>query len=385
MAPAGAPRSAGRPSRRRRRACALASRRAAHARAGDQRRRSPRVLERHPNALVFGEDVAVKGGVYGVTRGLHARFGAARVFDTLLDETSILGLALGAARERASCRSPRSSTSRTCTTPRTSCAARRRRCSSSRSGRYRNGMVVRIAGLRLPGGLRRALPQRRRGRRAPRHPRPRDRVAGAARRRRGDAARRAPSRRSVDGSVCVFLEPIALYHTRDLYEDGDEGWVAPLADEHVPHRLGADVRRRRRPDDRDLGERPAHVAARRAPARRGAGDPRAGARPALARAAAGRRHPARGDTRPAACSSSTRPAAPAGSPRAWSRRSWTPASTGGSRASRARTRSSRSATRRASCSSRRTRSRTAALGLVELEEWRDRGECGCFAVAPSCP
>jgi 2-oxoisovalerate dehydrogenase E1 component len=55
------------------------------------------VLERHPNALLFGEDVAVKGGVYGVTRGLHARFGAGRVFDTLLDETSILGLALGAA------------------------------------------------------------------------------------------------------------------------------------------------------------------------------------------------------------------------------------------------------------------------------------------------
>ena len=46
--------------------------------------------------LVFGEDVARKGGVYGVTRGLAERFGAARVFDTLLDEQSILGLALGA-------------------------------------------------------------------------------------------------------------------------------------------------------------------------------------------------------------------------------------------------------------------------------------------------
>ncbi|HYI74483.1 MAG TPA: thiamine pyrophosphate-dependent enzyme, partial [Gaiellaceae bacterium] len=55
------------------------------------------VLERHANALLFGEDIAAKGGVYGVTRGLHARFGAGRVFDTLLDETSILGLALGAA------------------------------------------------------------------------------------------------------------------------------------------------------------------------------------------------------------------------------------------------------------------------------------------------
>jgi 2-oxoisovalerate dehydrogenase E1 component len=31
----------------------------------------------------------------------------------------------------------------------------------------------------------------------------------------------------IDGRVCVFLEPIALYHTRDLHEEGDEGWLAP--------------------------------------------------------------------------------------------------------------------------------------------------------------
>jgi 2-oxoisovalerate dehydrogenase E1 component len=29
-----------------------------------------------------------------------------------------------------------------------------------------------------------------------------------------------------DGSVCVFLEPIALYHERDLHEPGDSGWLA---------------------------------------------------------------------------------------------------------------------------------------------------------------
>src|SRR5581483_27712 len=57
-------------------------------------------LERDRRVLVFGEDVAIKGGVYGVTRGLQRRFGAARVFDTLLDETSILGLALGTAVSR---------------------------------------------------------------------------------------------------------------------------------------------------------------------------------------------------------------------------------------------------------------------------------------------
>jgi 2-oxoisovalerate dehydrogenase E1 component len=39
-----------------------------------------------------------------------------------------------------------------------------------------------------------------------------------------------------DGSVCVFLEPIALYHTRDLHDDGDGGWLAayPAPDAHVP-------------------------------------------------------------------------------------------------------------------------------------------------------
>ncbi len=46
--------------------------------------------------LVFGEDVGVKGGVYGVTRGLQRMAGVDRVFDTLLDEQTILGLALGA-------------------------------------------------------------------------------------------------------------------------------------------------------------------------------------------------------------------------------------------------------------------------------------------------
>ena len=37
--------------------------------------------------------------------------------------------------------------------------------------------------------------------------------------------------------MCAFLEPIALYHTRDLYEEGDSGWLAPAGAAHVP--LGA--------------------------------------------------------------------------------------------------------------------------------------------------
>ncbi len=53
------------------------------------------LLDERPGMVVFGEDVARKGGVYGVTRGLMKKAGAARVFDTILDEQSILGLALG--------------------------------------------------------------------------------------------------------------------------------------------------------------------------------------------------------------------------------------------------------------------------------------------------
>jgi 2-oxoisovalerate dehydrogenase E1 component len=38
----------------------------------------------------------------------------------------------------------------------------------------------------------------------------------------------------VDGSVCVYLEPIALYHTRDLLADGDELWTTEPGRDHVP-------------------------------------------------------------------------------------------------------------------------------------------------------
>jgi 2-oxoisovalerate dehydrogenase E1 component len=53
------------------------------------------VLAACPEAIVLGEDVGTKGGVYGVTLGLQKTFGSTRVFDTPLDEQTILGLALG--------------------------------------------------------------------------------------------------------------------------------------------------------------------------------------------------------------------------------------------------------------------------------------------------
>jgi 2-oxoisovalerate dehydrogenase E1 component len=55
------------------------------------------ILTQYPQALVFGEDIAKKGGVYRVTADLQARFGKVRVFDTLLDEQTIIGTAIGLA------------------------------------------------------------------------------------------------------------------------------------------------------------------------------------------------------------------------------------------------------------------------------------------------
>jgi 2-oxoisovalerate dehydrogenase E1 component len=53
------------------------------------------VLAEYPGVMIFGQDIARKGGVYGVTRGLLKKAGPLRVFDTVLDEQAILGLALG--------------------------------------------------------------------------------------------------------------------------------------------------------------------------------------------------------------------------------------------------------------------------------------------------
>ena len=190
------------------------------------------VLESHANALLFGEDIAVKGGVYGVTRGLHARFGAGRVFDTLLDETSILGLALGAA------------VSGLLPIPEIQYLAYLHNAEDQLRGEaatlqffsrgaYRNGMVVRIQGYGYQRGfgghfhnddavgVLRDIPG----------------IVVASPARPDDAAAMlvtCAESAQVDGSVCVFLEPIALYHTRDLHEEGDDGWVASLDAAHVP-------------------------------------------------------------------------------------------------------------------------------------------------------
>jgi 2-oxoisovalerate dehydrogenase E1 component len=56
-------------------------------------------LEERPETIVFGEDVGVPGGVFGVSRNLQKQFGASRVFDTPIAEAAILGAAVGASME----------------------------------------------------------------------------------------------------------------------------------------------------------------------------------------------------------------------------------------------------------------------------------------------
>ena len=54
-------------------------------------------MKRDPNVFVMGEDVAIYGGAYGVTRGLYEKFGEERVRDTAISEAAIVGAGLGAA------------------------------------------------------------------------------------------------------------------------------------------------------------------------------------------------------------------------------------------------------------------------------------------------
>ncbi|MBA2294859.1 MAG: MFS transporter [Actinobacteria bacterium] len=202
-------------------------------------------LERHPETIVFGEDVAAKGGVYGVTRGLQARFGADRVFDTLLDETTILGLALGTS---ISGLVPIAEIQYLAYLHNAEDQLRGEAATLQffSQGAYRNGMVVRIEGYGYQKGFGGHFHN--------------DNAVGVLRdvpglviaspARPADAAamlRTCVAAAKVDGSVCVVLEPIALYHTRDLHEDGDELWLAAPGAEHVPigsahtHRGGDDL------------------------------------------------------------------------------------------------------------------------------------------------
>ena len=121
------------------------------------------LLAADPSVLVFGEDVGAKGGVYGVTRGLQRMAGADRVFDTLLDEQTILGLALGAG---VSGMLPIPEIQYLAYVHNAIDQLRGEAATLSffSTGQYVNPMVVRIAGYGYQKGFRRPLPQRQRPR-----------------------------------------------------------------------------------------------------------------------------------------------------------------------------------------------------------------------------
>ena len=181
------------------------------------------LFAKYPESLLFGEDVAQKGGVYTVTKGLQKAFGPRRVFNTLLDETVILGLAQGFANMGM------------LPLPEIQYLAYLHNAADQIRGeaaslqffsndQYRNPMVVRIASLGYQRGFGghfhndnsitalRDIPGL---------------VVGCPS--RGDDAammlRTLAALAKVDGRVCALLEPIALYMAKDLYEPGDGGWL----------------------------------------------------------------------------------------------------------------------------------------------------------------
>jgi 2-oxoisovalerate dehydrogenase E1 component len=190
------------------------------------------VLAADRRVIIFGEDVGVKGGVYGVTARLARKHGAARVFDTLLDEQAILGLGLGAGLAGL------------IPIPEVQYLAYLHNAEDQlrgeaatlpfySRGRFTNPMVVRIAGLGYQKGfgghfhndnalaVLRDIPG----------------LVLACPARADDAAamlRTCVAAAITDSTLSVFLEPIALYHRRDLYEAGDQAWLAVDHDEHVP-------------------------------------------------------------------------------------------------------------------------------------------------------
>ena len=192
------------------------------------------VLLARRDTVVFGEDVARKGGVYHVTADLSRKLGVGRVFNTLLDETTILGMAIGAGHAGL------------LPIPEIQYLAYlmnaidqlRGEAGSMQffsRGQYSNPMVVRMAGLAYQKGFGghfhndngiaalREIPGLLIGSPA-----------------RGDDAvrmlRTMVAAAATCGRVCVLLEPIALYMTKDLHEDGDGAWLTtyPPPAEHLP-------------------------------------------------------------------------------------------------------------------------------------------------------
>lgn len=182
----------------------------------------------HREIVMMGEDVGRKGGVYGVTQKLHARFGPDRMIDTLLDEQSILGLAIGMA-QNGFCPMPEIQFLAYLHNAEDQIRGEAATLSFFSNGQYTNPMVLRIAGLGYQKGFGghfhndnsvaviRDIPG----------------VILACPSNGADGARML--RECVrlareEQRVVVFLEPIALYPMRDLHADKDAGWMTTYPD-----------------------------------------------------------------------------------------------------------------------------------------------------------
>ncbi len=183
------------------------------------------VMLQYPNTLVFGEDVAEKGGVYHVTDNLKKRFRSRRVFNSPLDEQSILGTAIGLAHNNF-IPIPEIQFLAYVHNAEDQIRGEAATLSFFSKGQYTNPMVIRVAGLayqkgfgghfhndnslavfRDIPGLIIAVPSH---------------GADAVRMLR-TCVKEAHER----GRVSVFIEPIALYMTRDLHEENDKAWTFP--------------------------------------------------------------------------------------------------------------------------------------------------------------
>ena len=177
----------------------------------------------YPEIVLMGEDISVKGGIYGVTQKLRQRFGSDRVIDTLLDEQSILGLGIGMAHN-GFLPIPEIQFLAYLHNAEDQLRGEAATLPFFSNGQFTNPMVVRIAGfgyqkgfgghfhndnsiavLRDIPGLILACPSH---------------GADAAQMLR-ECVRLAQE----EQRVVVFLEPIALYPMRDLHEAGDRLWM----------------------------------------------------------------------------------------------------------------------------------------------------------------
>ncbi|WP_133128998.1 thiamine pyrophosphate-dependent enzyme [Legionella nagasakiensis] len=191
------------------------------------------LLMQYSNMVVFGEDVGKKGGVYRVTADLQARFGKRRVFDTILDETTILGTAIGMAHN-GFIPVPEIQFLAYFHNAEDQLRGEASTLSFFSNGQYQNPMVIRIPSLAYQKGfgghfhndnsiaVLRDLPG----------------VIVVCPSNGPDAVKLLRTCMHLahhEGRVVVFLEPIALYMTRDLHEPGDNGWLFeyPPLDERI--------------------------------------------------------------------------------------------------------------------------------------------------------